>query len=93
MDASSSLAAVFIKRALPLAVIVALAVAHGAILSLALRDDNVVMRLLRAVASPVRAPVAAVTPRLVPRAIVAIYAIACLYVIRIALFVAAQTIR
>jgi len=64
-----------------------------AILSLALRDDNVVMRLLRAVTSPVRVPVAAVTPRLVPRAIVAIYVIACLYVIRIALFVAAQTIR
>ena len=64
-----------------------------AILSLALRADNVVMRLLRAVTSPVRVPVAAVTPRLVPRAMVAIYAIACLYVIRIALFVAAQTIR
>jgi hypothetical protein len=64
-----------------------------AILSLALRDDNVLMRLLRAVTSPVRVPVAVVTPRLLPRAIVAIYAIACLYVIRIALFVAAQSIR
>jgi uncharacterized protein YggT (Ycf19 family) len=64
-----------------------------AILSLALRDDNILMRLLRAVTSPVRVPVAAVTPRIVPRAIVAIYAIACLYVVRIALFVAAQTIR
>jgi uncharacterized protein YggT (Ycf19 family) len=64
-----------------------------AVLSLALRDDNIVMRLLRAVTSPVRAPIAAVTPRLVPRAIVAVYAVACLYVIRIALFVAAQSIR
>jgi uncharacterized protein YggT (Ycf19 family) len=64
-----------------------------AVLSLALRDDNVVMRLLRGITSPVRAPVAALTPRLVPRAVVAIYTIACLYVIRIALFVAAQTIR
>ena len=33
MDASSNLAAVLFKRALPLALIVALAVAHGAILS------------------------------------------------------------
>ncbi len=64
-----------------------------AILSLALRDDNILMRLLRAVTSPVRVPIALVTPRIVPRAIVAIYTIACLYVIRIALFVAAQTIR
>ncbi len=64
-----------------------------AILSLALRDDNILMRLLRAVTSPVRVPVAAMTPRIMPRAIVAIYAIACLYAIRIALFVAAQTIR
>jgi uncharacterized protein YggT (Ycf19 family) len=64
-----------------------------AVLSMALRDDNIVMRLLRAVTSPVRAPIAAVTPRLVPRAIVAVYAVACLYVIRIALFVAAQSIR
>ena len=64
-----------------------------AVLSLALRDDNIVMRLLRAVTSPVRVPIAVVTPRLLPRAIVAIYTIACLYVIRIALFVAAQTIR
>jgi uncharacterized protein YggT (Ycf19 family) len=64
-----------------------------AVLSLALRDDNVVMRLLRAVTSPVRVPIAVVTPRLVPRAIVAIYTIACLYVIRVALFVAAQSIR
>jgi uncharacterized protein YggT (Ycf19 family) len=64
-----------------------------AVLSMALRDDNIVMRLLRAVTSPVRAPIASVTPRLVPRAIVAVYAVACLYVIRIALFVAAQSIR
>jgi uncharacterized protein YggT (Ycf19 family) len=64
-----------------------------AVLSLALRDDNIVMRLLRAVTSPVRVPIAAVTPRLVPRVVVAVYAVACLYVIRIALFVAAQTIR
>ena len=64
-----------------------------AVLSLALRDDNIVMRLLRAVTSPVRAPIAAVTPSLVPRAIVAVYAVACLYVVRIALFVAAQSIR
>jgi hypothetical protein len=64
-----------------------------AILSLALRDDNIVMRLLRAVTSPVRVPVAAVTPRLMPCAVVAVYAMACLYVIRVALFVAAQTIR
>jgi uncharacterized protein YggT (Ycf19 family) len=64
-----------------------------AVLSLALRDDNIVMRLLRAVTSPVRSPIAAVTPRLVPRAIVAVYAVVGLYVIRIALFVAAQSIR
>jgi hypothetical protein len=64
-----------------------------AVLSLALRDDNIVMRLLRAVTSPVRVPIAVVTPRLLPPAIVAVYTIACLYVIRIALFVAAQTIR
>ena len=64
-----------------------------ALLSLALRDDNILMRVLRAVTSPVRAPVAVVTPRLLPRAMVAIYTIGCLYVIRIALFVAAQTIR
>jgi hypothetical protein len=64
-----------------------------AILSLALRDDNILMRLLRAVTSPVRVPIAVVTPRVVPRAVVAIYVIAYLYVIRIALFVAAQTIR
>ena len=64
-----------------------------ALLSLALRDDNIVMRVLGAVTSPVRVPVAVVTPRLLPRAMVAIYTIGCLYVIRIALFIAAQTIR
>lgn len=64
-----------------------------AFLSLALRDDNIVMRVLRAVTSPVRVPVAVVTPRLLPRAVVAIYTIGVLYVIRIALFIAAQSIR
>ena len=64
-----------------------------ALLSLALRDDTIVMRMLRAVTSPVRVPVAVVTPRLLPRAVVAIYTIGALYVVRIALFVAAQSIR
>ena len=64
-----------------------------ALLSLALRDDTIVMRVLRAVTSPVRVPVAVVTPRLLPRALVAIYTIVVLYVVRIALFVAAQSIR
>jgi hypothetical protein len=64
-----------------------------ALLSLALRDDTIVMRVLRAVTSPVRAPVAVVTPRLLPRAVVAIYTISVLYVVRIALFIAAQSIR
>lgn len=64
-----------------------------AVLSLALRDDNILMRALRAVTSPVRVPVAALTPRLLPRAVVAIYTISILYVVRIALFIAAQTIR
>ena len=64
-----------------------------ALLSLALRDDNIIMRALRAVTSPVRVPVAVVTPRLLPRAMVAIYTISILYVVRIALFIAAQTIR
>ena len=64
-----------------------------ALLSLALRDDTIVMRMLRAVTSPVRVPVAVVTPRLLPRALVAIYTIVVLYVVRIALFVAAQSIR
>jgi hypothetical protein len=64
-----------------------------AILSLALRDDTIVMRVLRAVTSPVRVPVAVLTPRLLPRAVVAIYTIGVLYVVRIALFIAAQSIR
>jgi uncharacterized protein YggT (Ycf19 family) len=64
-----------------------------AILSLALPADNRVMRVLGAVTSPVRVPVAVLTPRLVPEAIVAVFTIACLYVIRVALFVASQTIR
>jgi len=64
-----------------------------ALLSLALRDDTIVMRVLRAVTSPVRVPVAVVTPRLLPRAVVAIYTIGVLYVVRIALFIAAQSIR
>jgi uncharacterized protein YggT (Ycf19 family) len=69
-----------------------LLMAYG-VLSLVLRDGNIVMRVLRAVTSPVRVPVAAVTPRLLPRAVVAIYTIVCLYVIRIALFIASQTLR
>jgi hypothetical protein len=48
---------------------------------------------LRTVTSPVRVPVAVVTPKLLPRAVVAIYTIGILYVVRIALFVAAQSIR
>ena len=64
-----------------------------ALLSLALRDDTIVMRVLRAVTSPVRVPVAVLTPRLLPRAVVAIYTIGVLYVVRIALFIAAQSIR
>ena len=64
-----------------------------ALLSLALRDDTIVMRVLRTVTSPVRVPVAVVTPKLLPRAVVAIYTIGILYVVRIALFVAAQSIR
>ena len=64
-----------------------------ALLSLALRDDHILMRVLRAVTSPVRVPVAVVTPWLLPRTVVAIYAIGVLYVVRIALFIAAQSIR
>jgi hypothetical protein len=64
-----------------------------AFLSLALRDDTIVMRVLRVATSPVRVPVAVVTPKLLPRAVVAIYTIGILYVVRIALFVAAQSIR
>jgi hypothetical protein len=58
------------------------------ILSLVLRDGNMVMRVLSLVTGPVFVPVAAVTPRVVPKAIVMVFAIVWLYVIRMGLSVA-----
>ena len=50
--------------------------------------DNFVVRLLGAVTTPVLTAVGAITPRLVPDVLVAVFAIAWLLAARIALFVA-----
>lgn len=69
-----------------------LLVAYG-ILSLVLRDSNILMRVLGGVTSPVRVPVAVLTPRMMPKVMVATLAIVLLYIIRIILFTASQAIR
>ena len=66
--------------------------AYG-LLSLALRDENIVMRTLRLAGSPLLVPLGALAPALLPRAVVALYAIACLWVIRVVLFLLAQALR
>ena len=69
-----------------------LLVAYG-ILSLVLREGNIVMRVLRVLTSPARVPVAVLTPRGMPRAFVAIFTIVLLYIVRIVLFTASQAVR
>jgi hypothetical protein len=61
------------------------------VLSLVLRDDTIVMRILRVVTGPVYVPVAAITPRVVPQPIVALIAIVWIYVLRIILYFATLT--
>jgi hypothetical protein len=58
------------------------------ILSFVLRDSNIVMRVLSVATGAAFVPVAAVTPRLVPKAVVIVFAIVWLYLIRMALSVA-----